>query len=60
MNASYLLFYPPIVLVIMLVLEICKQDDPRKIVKKALQNFAILTGVLMAGSILVFFINKYF
>ena len=60
MSASYLMFYPPIVLVIMLVLEICKHDDPVKIVKRALLNFAILTGVLAAGSVVVFFINKYF
>jgi len=60
MNASYLVFYPPIVIVIMLVLEICKHDDPKKIVRRAFMNFAILTGALVGASTVVFFINKYF
>lgn len=57
--ASYLLFYPPVILAIMLVLEICKQDQPSKIVKRALTNAGLLTAVFVGGSILVYFVNKY-
>lgn len=57
--ASYLLFYVPVVLVIMFVLEICKQDEPAKIARRALSNAALLTGVLVGGSIVVYFVNKY-
>lgn len=56
---SYLLFYVPITMVVMLVLETCKRDEPAEIAKRALGNFAALTGVLFMGSLLVFLINKY-
>jgi len=56
---SYLLFYVPITLVVMIVLETCKRDDPREIAKRSLASFGLLTGVLALGSVLVFLINKY-
>jgi hypothetical protein len=34
------------VLVILLVLETCRSDDPKKIAKRALSNFGVLTAVL--------------
>ncbi len=57
---SYLIFYVPITLVVMIVLEACKRDDPRQIAKRSLANFGVLTGVLALMSIVVFFVNKYF
>jgi heme A synthase len=56
---SYLLFYIPITLVVMLVLEACKRDDPKEIAKRASLNFGVLTVVLMIGGVLVFLVNKY-
>ena len=58
-GVSYLILYFPICLVIMLVLETCRSDDPRKILKRSLSNFGLLTVVLMLGSIVVFFMNRY-
>lgn len=57
---SYLLFYIPLTLVVMLVLEACKRDSVKEILRRAILNFAMLTGVLFLGGILVFLINKYF
>lgn len=56
---SYLAFYIPITIVVMLVLEACKRDEPVEIVKRALMNFAALTAVLALGGLLVILINKY-
>ena len=42
-NLSYLVLFFPIVLVILLVLEACRSDDPRKIAKRAFANFGVLT-----------------
>lgn len=54
---SHVLLYIPIVLVILAVLEACKQDDPRKIARRVLINFSLLTGVLLAGSAVIFAIQ---
>jgi len=56
---SYLFLYIPIVLVILTVLEICRSDDPVKILKRALANFGVLTAVLVGGGAVVFLINRY-
>lgn len=56
---SYLLLFFPVCLVIMLVLEACRSDDPVRILKRALSNFAVLSLVLILGSVLVFFVNRY-
>lgn len=56
---SYLLLYIPICLVILVVMEACRQDDPMRIAKRALINFAILTGVLVAGSAIVHVIQRW-
>ena len=55
----YLVLYIPIVLVILTVLEICRSDDPRKILKRAFANFGVLTAVLVGGGAVVFLINRY-
>jgi hypothetical protein len=57
---AYLLLYIPLVIVIMLVLEICRHDAPKEIVRRALWNSAILTAVLGGGSLALHFFNKYF
>lgn len=55
-----LLLYIPITLVILAVLEACRHDNPRKVLRKTAVNFGALTAVLVLGSIVIFFINKYF
>lgn len=58
-SASFLLLYVPICLVVMLVLEACRTDDVRRIARRSLQNFGMLTLVLFSGSVVVWLINKY-
>lgn len=58
-QATYLLLYVPICFVVMLVLEACRSDDLGRVVKRALSNFASLTGVLAVGGVIVWVINKY-
>ncbi len=55
-----MLLYLPIILVILSVLETCRHDDPKKILRKTAINFGALTAVLLLGSVVVFFIHKYF
>lgn len=56
---SHLLLYVPITVLVLAVIEACKSDDPKKIAKSALKNFAVLTLVLVVGGAIVFFVNKY-
>ena len=58
-SASYLLLYVPICLVVMLVLEACRSDDYRRVFRRAAQNCATLTLVLVLASALVWVVNKY-
>jgi hypothetical protein len=57
---TYLVLFFPIVLVILLVLEACRSDDPRKIVKRALASLGVLTAVLVLGGAFVYVINRWF
>jgi len=57
---SYLFLFFPIVLVILLVLEACRSDEPVKIVKRALANLGVLTAVLVLGGAFVYAINRWF
>jgi hypothetical protein len=58
-SASYLLLYIPVCLAVMLVLEACRTDDYRRVFKRAFQNLATLTLVLVLGGALVWVVNKY-
>jgi hypothetical protein len=58
-DVSYLFLYVPIVLVILFVLEACRSDDPKKVAKRSLANFGVLTLVLSVGGAVVYFINRY-
>jgi hypothetical protein len=57
---SYLFLFFPIVLVILLVLEACRSDEPAKILKRALANLGVLTAVLVLGGAFVYVINRWF
>jgi len=59
-SLSYLFLFFPIVLVILVVLETCRYDDPKKIVKRALANLGVLTAVLVLGGAFVYVINRWF
>jgi len=52
-SESYLWFYFPLVIAIMAVLEICRHDDPKVIVKRSLINTGILTAVLATGALVL-------
>lgn len=56
---SHYLLYLPICLVIFLVLETCRHDDPKAIVRKSLFNFGVLTLILLAGSAILFAIQSW-
>ena len=57
---NYLFLFFPIVLVILVVLEAARSDDPRSIAKRALANLGVLTAVLVLGSAFVYVINRWF
>jgi hypothetical protein len=57
---TYLVLFFPIVLVILLVLEACRSDDPKKVLKRALANFSVLTAVLVLGGAFVYVVNRWF
>jgi len=57
---SYLVLFFPIVLVILLVLETCRSDDPKKIIRRTLANLGVLTAVLVFGGLFVYVINRWF
>ena len=59
-HSSYLLLYLPICFVVMLVLEACRHDEPRRVLRRSLTNVLTLTLVLFGGGIVVWIINKYF
>lgn len=58
-GVSYLFLYVPICLTILLVLEGCRSDDARRILRRTVSNFLTLTFVLGAGGTLVYFVNRY-
>ena len=57
---SYLVLFFPIVLVILLVLETCRSDDPKKILRRAFANLGVLSAVLILGGAFVYVINRWF
>ncbi|HEV3027828.1 MAG TPA: hypothetical protein VMU54_11185 [Planctomycetota bacterium] len=59
-GVSYLLLFFPIVLVILVVLEAARSDDPKSILKRALANLGVLTAVLVLGGAFVYVINRWF
>jgi hypothetical protein len=58
-SESYLWFYGPLVVAIMAVLEICRHDDPKVIVKRSLINAGILTAVLACGGLVLHLLGEY-
>jgi hypothetical protein len=51
--------YVPVALVVCLVLATLREDSPKAILRTALKNFAILTGVLAAGSAVITLMGTY-
>lgn len=56
---SYLVLYLPICIVILLVLAVLEEDDPRLIVKKAISKFFIYTAMLAGASAIIGLISRY-
>ena len=58
-GGSYFFLFFPVALVILLVLEMCRSDDPKRIVKRTLANLGLLTAVLAVGSVVAFLMNRF-
>ena len=58
-GVSYFFLFFPIALVILLVLEMCRSDDPKRIAKRTLANLGLLTAVLTVGSVVAFLMNRF-
>lgn len=56
-DLSYLLFYIPLCLIVLVVLEMCRDSRPRQILKRAGRNFLMLTGLFIGGSAIVFLLQ---
>ncbi|MHC4607449.1 MAG: hypothetical protein ACYTAF_11060 [Planctomycetota bacterium] len=56
---SHYLLYIPIVIVIFVVLEACKQDEPAGIAVRAMVNFLKLTVALVAGAAIVYGLHRF-
>lgn len=56
---TYLIFYIPICVVILVVLETLRNDDPKDIAKKCLKEFINLTGILTGCILMIYLLNKY-
>lgn len=51
---SHLWLYVPVMAATLVVLEICREDNPRVVLRKAGRQFAIWTLVLVGGSAAVY------
>ena len=58
-DAGFLLLFFPISLVVLVVLETCRSDEPLAILKRSLANLGVLTGFLAVFGLLIFLLNNY-
>lgn len=56
---SYLLFYFPLMLVALTVLEVCGESEPKKIARRVARNFFLITACFFAGSVVVGLIQNW-
>ena len=56
---TFLIFYIPICIVILSVLEALKNDDPKDVAKKCLKEFINLTAILIGCVLIIYLLNKY-
>ena len=54
---SYLAFYVPLCLVVLTVLEMCRDSRPSRVLKRVGRNFLMLTGLFIGGSALIFLLQ---
>ena len=59
MSPGFLLLFFPISMIVLVVLETCRSDDPLKIIKRSLANLGLLTGFLVVFGLLVFLLNRH-
>ena len=50
---SYLLFYFPLMFTALTVLEVCRESEPKKILKRVAKNFTLMTAIFFAGGVVV-------
>ena len=55
---SFLYYYFPITFVVCLVLQVVHEDSAPLVLQRALKNVGLLTLVLLAGSIVVYWISE--
>lgn len=56
---SYLIWYPPLCFAVFVMLEMCKEDEPKVILKRAGKNFGLLTAVFVGGSAIFYALNRW-
>lgn len=56
---TFLIFYIPICIVILAVLEVIKNDNPKDIAKNCLKEFLNLTAILIGCILIIYLLNKY-
>lgn len=50
---NYLLFYFPLMLVTLTVLEVCRESEPKKVLKRVARNFSLISAFFFAGAVIV-------
>jgi hypothetical protein len=56
---GYLLWYFPIAILSLLILQACKHDDLKTIVRRAAKDLLVLTGVFVIGGVILFILHKW-
>ena len=56
---TYLLFYIPLCVVVLTVLEMCRESRPKQIAARVTKNFLLLTGLFVGGSLVVLLLQIF-
>ena len=55
---SYLIWYIPLCITALTVMEMCREDSPQAIARKVGRNFLMLSGLFLGGSALVLVLQR--
>lgn len=56
---SYLLFYLPLCLVVLTVMEVCRESKPAMVARRVAKNFLLLSGLFLVGSAAVLLLQRF-
>jgi biotin transporter BioY len=56
---GYLLWYFPIAVLSSVILQACKHDDPRLILRRSAKEFLVLTAAFVVGGIVLLLIHNF-